>query len=71
MFISEGDILEGMKDEHVTEISRMLKRGPTKKYEMGHMPEKGLTNTCIVNCYIRGPNNPKKDQNWYGTDRRN
>lgn len=62
MFISrsEEEILEGMKDEHVTEISRILKGGPTKIYEMGPMSKKGLTNTGKFTVTFEAPTTPQK-----------
>lgn len=45
MFMTDEEILEGLKEEKVTEIDRILKKGPAKKFETGHISEKGLTNT--------------------------
>lgn len=45
MFMTEEDILDGLNEAKVTNIDRILKRGTAKKYEIGHIPEKGLTNT--------------------------
>lgn len=44
-YLSTDEILDGLKDENVKEIRRLLKKGPTKPHERENCPEKGLTNT--------------------------
>lgn len=60
MFTTEDEILEGLKEENVKEISRILKKGPTKKFEVENQPEKGLTNTGNFVLSFEAMEIPKK-----------
>lgn len=47
-YLTKDAILEGLKEQNMVDIRRLLKKGPAKKIEVEYLPEKGLTNTGKV-----------------------